>query len=41
MENKLLRVDFEKEIKNWKPTNENLEYHKYDLILLSDYIKVF
>ena len=38
MENKLL-VDFEKVIKGGKPTNENLEYHKYDLILLSDYNK--
>ena len=35
----IIRVDFEKVIKNWKPTNENLEYHKYDLILLSDYNK--
>lgn len=37
--NQVLRVDIEKELKNWSPSIVNLEYDKYDLILFSDYNK--
>ena len=37
--NQVLRVDVEKEIKDWSPTINEIEYDKYDLIILSDYNK--
>lgn len=37
--NQVLRVDVEKEAKDWSPSIKNIEYDKYDLILLSDYNK--
>ena len=37
--NQVLRVDFEKEIEDWSPSITDIEYDKYDLIILSDYNK--
>ena len=37
--NQVLRVDVEKEVKDWTPSIADMEYDKYDLILLSDYNK--
>ncbi len=37
--NQVLRVDVEKEIKDWDPSIFDIEYDQYDLILLSDYNK--
>ena len=35
----MLRVDIEKELKDWTPSIDEMEYDKYDLILFSDYNK--
>ncbi len=37
--NQVLRVDVEKEIKDWSPSINEIEYDKYDLTILSDYNK--
>ena len=37
--NQVLRVDFERVIDDWHPSISDIDYNKYDLIILSDYNK--